>query len=117
MISYSLSDNSVSIAGVTCDVNSENSTLVVCTTRSSVSSGHHKVILGVKGSGNAIGIETEFEYIDRWSSLWTWGGKPLPVEGDVVVIEEGQTVLLDVDTPILNMLLIQGNYVTVQLEI
>lgn len=30
------------------------------------------------------------------------------MEGDLVVIREGHTVLLDVDTPILNTLLIDG---------
>lgn len=50
----------------------------------------------------------EFTYIDVWSSPWTWGGGSIPVEGDLVVIREGHTVLLDVDTPILNTLLIDG---------
>lgn len=50
----------------------------------------------------------EFIYIDVWSSPWTWGGDSIPVEGELVVIREGHTVLLDVDTPILNTLLIDG---------
>lgn len=50
----------------------------------------------------------EFTYIDFWSSPWTWGGDSIPVEGELVVIREGHTVLLDVDTPILNTLLIDG---------
>ena len=52
----------------------------------------------------------QFYYVDVWSSRFTWGGllENKPVEGDFVVIKEGQTVLLDEDTPILKMLLIQG---------
>lgn len=36
-------------------------------------------------------------------------GGTLPEEGEMVVIQENQTILLDVSTPILGMLLIQGN--------
>lgn len=50
----------------------------------------------------------EFFYIDVWSSPFTWGGGPLPKEGDLVVITPGQTILLDVSTPKLTLLLIQG---------
>lgn len=35
-------------------------------------------------------------------------GGTLPEEGEMVVIQENQTILLDVSTPILGMLLIQG---------
>lgn len=50
----------------------------------------------------------EFFYIDVWSSPFTWGGGPLPKEGDLVVITPGQTILLDISTPKLTLLLIQG---------
>lgn len=43
-----------------------------------------------------------------WSSPFTWGGADPPEEGTLVVIQKGQTVLLDQDTPILKMILIQG---------
>lgn len=49
-----------------------------------------------------------FEYIDLWSSPFTWGGEGLPRKGDSVVIQEGQTVFLDTDTPVLNLVLIEG---------
>ena len=49
-----------------------------------------------------------FEYIDLWSSPFTWGGEGLPREGDSVVIQEGQTVFLDTDTPVLNLVLVEG---------
>ena len=62
----------------------------------------------MNGNGIALQKHADFEYIDLWSSPYTWGGGPLPMEGDFVVIKEGQTVLLDTDTPVLKMLLIQG---------
>ncbi|KAL4231851.1 Fibrocystin-L [Mactra antiquata] len=49
-----------------------------------------------------------YQYVDVWSSSYTWNGNPAPLAGDYVVIPEGQTVLLDTDTPILDMLLING---------
>jgi len=46
--------------------------------------------------------------VDVWSSVYTWGGGPLPEEGDLVEIPQGQTLLLDMDTPVLKVLLIRG---------
>ena len=52
-----------------------------------------------------------FEYIDRWSSPYTWGGADPPREGESVVIHAGQTVVLDIDTPVLNLVLVEGELV------
>ena len=49
-----------------------------------------------------------FEYIDLWSSIWTWGGTSLPIAGDIAVIGPGQTIYLDMETPVLKGLIIQG---------
>lgn len=54
-----------------------------------------------------------FLYVDAWSSNFTWGGKSPPEEGSLVVITKGQTVLLDQNTPILKMLLIQGKFLKI----
>ena len=60
----------------------------------------------------------EYHYVDVWSSIYTWGGSIAgqPVDGDFVVINEGQTVLLDTDTPVLKMLLIQGKIVHIVIK-
>ena len=50
----------------------------------------------------------DFQYIDVWSSVYSWGGVRLPEEGDMVVIPETMTVLLDVTTPTIKFLLING---------
>ena len=52
--------------------------------------------------------DSDFFYIDVWSSNFTWGGASPPLEGEFVIIPAGQTLLLDTDTPILSFLLIQG---------
>ena len=49
-----------------------------------------------------------FAYIDVWSSKFSWEGFKLPIEGDVVVIKENQTIVLDGDTPVLGLLYIDG---------
>lgn len=46
--------------------------------------------------------------MDRWSSQFTWNNQPIPVENDFVVINANQNIMLDVDTPVLSMLLING---------
>jgi hypothetical protein len=46
--------------------------------------------------------------VDVWSSPFTWGGGPLPKDGDFVVISKGQNILLDVDSPKLKIVLING---------
>lgn len=52
--------------------------------------------------------KADFQYIDVWSSRYTWGGESPPEKGTFAVITKGQTILLDVSTPVLKMLLIQG---------
>ena len=43
--------------------------------------------------------------------MTTWGGLSPPVEGDLVSIPKGQSVLLDVSTPVLNTLIIEGTLI------
>lgn len=52
----------------------------------------------------------DFFYIDVWSSRFTWGGLSPPEKGTFAVITKGQTILLDTNTPVLKMLLIQGDF-------
>lgn len=46
--------------------------------------------------------------MDAWSSTATWGGGPVPGADELIVIPEGQVVLLDQDTEVLAMVLING---------
>ncbi len=57
--------------------------------------------------GNAIG-SSQFQYIDLWSSPWTWGGESPPGEGTLVSIDSGKTVYFDTTTPILKALVIDN---------
>ena len=69
----------------------------------------------VRGKGYAIssGGSTMpvFEYVDRWSSRYTWGGSALPREQESVYIKSSQTVYLDISPPVLNLILIEGTLI------
>nr|XP_058131903.1 fibrocystin-L isoform X2 [Dasypus novemcinctus] len=90
-------DIHITIADAKCDVEYSNKTHIICMTNAHTSSGWAPV------HGNA-----DFLYVNVWSSSFSWGGKSPPEEGSLVVITNGQTILLDQNTPILKMLLIQG---------
>jgi hypothetical protein len=46
-----------------------------------------------------------------WSAQTTWGGGFLPIAGDLVSIPKGKNVLLDVSTPILNTVIVEGTLI------
>lgn len=85
-------------------------TAISCRTEEHTTTLQAHVIVFVSGKGFSIESQgpVMFEYIDRWSSRFTWGGKSPPTAGDSVYIKQGQTVILDTNTPVLNLLLIEG---------
>ena len=97
----------VTIANSPCSVVSRTETEITCTTNRSGRTVRASVMVWVDEKGFAIS-NAEFWYVDLWSSVFTWGGGPLPREGDFVVIPKGQTLVLDTKTPVLAYLLIQG---------
>ncbi|KAJ9512732.1 hypothetical protein QJQ45_019041, partial [Haematococcus lacustris] len=50
-----------------------------------------------------------YQYVDLWSRATTWGGNPPPVAGDSVYIPPNVTVLLDVSTPVLGAVVLDGS--------
>ena len=62
----------------------------------------------------------KFEYVDLWSSTYTWGcndGSCFPEEGDIVVVSDGQHLVLDQDTPVLKALVVMGGTFEIDPEI
>ena len=50
-----------------------------------------------------------YEYRDVWSSRYTWGYDGImPRPGDLVYVDSTQALFIDIDTPIIKILLIQG---------
>lgn len=52
-----------------------------------------------------------FRYLDRWSALTTWKYQEPPVDGDTVLVPEGQAILVDVSPPRLFLVLVEGDMV------
>ncbi len=110
-------DVAVVVNGVPCDVQSVADAEVTCVTGARPPPpdiSRLSFSLSVTGAGAALRQASStplFRYLDRWSALTTWLNQEPPVEGDFVVIPDGQTVLLDVSPPELLMLLIQGSLV------
>jgi hypothetical protein len=53
------------------------------------------------GTSNAI-LRDTFFYVLKWSDSRTWGVDSVPVDGDLVYVPTGMTLLVDINTPILN---------------
>lgn len=55
----------------------------------------------VFGSSTAI-LQDTFLYVLKWSSPATWGVDSAPIDNDLVYVPLGTTLLVDVNTPVLN---------------
>ena len=100
----------VTISGVECSLISMNDTTITCQTGAIGRTVKAEVLVDIEGNFAESGGLTFF-YVDLWSSTYTWGGESPPVESDFVVVPRGQTLALDVHTPVLSFLLIQGGTV------
>ena len=114
-------DVSVTLFDVSCDVMSVKDTKITCVTNAFPRGQDQIPVAPVvfidNGPGTAIvpndvvPKHTEFWYVDRWSSPYTWGctdDSCKPKAGEIIVIPEGQVILLDETTPILAVLIIDG---------
>ena len=59
------------------------------------------------GTNNAI-LRDTFNYVLKWSDSRTWGVDSVPVDGDLVYVPTGMTLLIDTNTPILNGIAVEG---------
>eukprot|EP00798_Chlamydomonas_sp_ICE-L_P010964 gene10964-17075_t len=91
----------VHIGGSPCtSVKVINDTTVTCVTSAPVL---------FEGVGYAsMGMGVVYEYMNVWSSTTTWGGRQPPVEGDLVFIPEGISVMLDISPPQMTALILEG---------
>ena len=104
----SISAVSVTIDNIVCAVQTINATAITCLTGPSPRTNLQAPIdIFISGYGYAMNAST-FQYMNRWSSTWTWGGRDPPEAGSLVTINKNATVFLDVSTPILKVLLIDG---------
>lgn len=103
--------NKVTIAGIPCKITTFSQTEIRCTTGPRKGTIQTKVRVEVGNQGIATQDHGDFQYIDVWSSRYTWGYKSPPGKGDAVEILKGQTILLDVDTPVFSVLVVRGKLI------
>lgn len=85
-----------------------NSTTIVCSTGSTAQTDlAASVLVFVDGRGYADG-SVVYQYINLWSSRWTWGGNAPPDSGSLVNIADGVTIYLDLVTPVLKAVVIDN---------
>ena len=84
-------------------------TLITCRTSQHTTAPQAEVKVFIKNKGFALtSAPIYYRYIDLWSSSYTWGGLDPPKEGESVHIRAGQSVFLDTNTPVLNLVVIEG---------
>ena len=59
------------------------------------------------GSSNAI-LQDTFLYVLKWSDPKTWGVDSMPINNDLVYVPLGLTLLVDMNTPVLNGIAVEG---------
>lgn len=104
----SLNAVNVTIGDVLCSIKNISRTVITCETGgSSATNLEASVKVFINGHGYATG-SLIFQYLDLWSSRWTWGGEEPPDAGSIVSIDKGVKIFLDVSTPILKVLVIDN---------
>jgi len=98
----------VKVDNVICSIQTINSTTIRC--RTGRYTGRYidaLVTVLINGSGYAIGT-FQFQYVNLWSSRWTWGGDDPPEADTIVSITNGVTIFLDVSPPSLKALVLDN---------
>ena len=99
----------IMIDGIQCIVKAGSSaTSLQCTTGARPLYTEPNLVVTSSTGGDAITNGKKFYYAERWSKTATWGGESLPRIGDLVHIPKGQTLLLDVSTPHLASIVVEG---------
>ena len=102
------SDSTVTIDGVNCPTDSVSATQIICTTSARPTFTESTFVVNSATVGDASNDGNFFFYVDRWSDENTWGGESLPRAGDSVFVPKGQVLLVDVSTPILFTVIVEG---------
>lgn len=91
---------SVIIDGVACTNATSTATTIVCTVGARPNLPKSNSFVVTIGNQQSI-IQNSFLYVLKWSDKRTWGVSLPPVDGDLVYIPQGMTLLVDQSTPIL----------------
>lgn len=104
-----LSDISIKIDDIPCSVSSVTNIEIICTSGPRPLYTLPSLEIYITNKGLASIKDFLFIYADLWSSPTTWGGEVPPRQGESVYIPPGKNIILDISTPILNAILIEGS--------
>lgn len=92
-----LADISIVLDQVKCEVLTATETKITC--RSGPRTGIRKSTLemSIVGFGKVSTQGVLFTYVNKWSSMVTWGGEFPPIEGESVFVPKGLNLLVDID--------------------
>jgi hypothetical protein len=98
----------ITIDGVSCPVTASNTTSISCTVaaRPNLPTINNNFTVTIGGS-NAI-LRDTFLYVLKWSNPKTWGVGMPPIANDLIYVPLGTTLLVDVNTPVLNGIAVNG---------
>lgn len=88
----------VLIDSIPCSIVSSNSSQIICTVGARPSYPSSPSFT-VTVNGSTAVINNVFQYVLKWSDSRTWGVDLPPVDGDLIYIPAGMTLLVDEDTP------------------
>ncbi|CAG9312591.1 unnamed protein product [Blepharisma stoltei] len=109
--STAVSDVTITIDEVSCSVTSVTSTQIQCTTSPRPNYVSPSLSIAIAGVGYVVTHGKTFLYAERWSAYTTWGGEVPPFEGEAVSIPVGMNILLDIATPHLTLIVIEGGLI------
>lgn len=106
-------DYEITIDGIKCVVRSVGEGFVKCRTGAKKGLNHSGGFkFRILGRGLASNEFKSCEYVNLWSDRDTWGGEFLPVEGEMVYVPPGLTLLVDIEmTPKLKAILVEGKLI------
>ena len=114
----------VNIGTSECIVSEFTETEIICVTEAAVQNVRAVPEITISGYGSTwfddLDESLVFRYVDLWSSTYTWGcidSTCLPKTGEIIVVQHGQHLVLDVDTPLIKALIVMGGTFEIDREI
>lgn len=107
-INLDIGSADIKVDGVSCIFLSGTATQIQCTVGQRTSTPTIDNTFVVKVGGNNVVLKDRFLYVLKWSDSKTWGVDLPPVDGDLVVVPTGLTLMVDQNTPLLKGIAVDG---------
>ena len=98
----------ITIDGITCTNVVSNATTITCSPGARTVTPTVANTFFVTIGGNKVILQDTFLYVLKWSNPTTWGVDSAPIDNDLVYVPLGTTLLVDVNTPILKGIAVEG---------